>query len=76
MKVTYQSKNYKPEAVLKRYVKYGPWDGGIFLFCEVGGDRRFDLRQGIVDPSELPNGLAAAAIAHANVSWHYLDWPL
>ena len=75
MNVTYQSKNYSPEAVLKRYVKYCPWDG-TFEFCEVGGDRRFDLRQGTVDDNELPDGLPDAAIAHANVSMSYLEWPL
>ena len=76
MKVTYQSRNYNQEAVLKRYVKYCPWDGGSFEFCEVGGDRRFDLRQGTVDAGELPSGLADAAIAHEKVSMSYLEWPL
>jgi len=76
MKITYQSKNYKPEAVLNRYVKYAPWDGGTFHFCEVGEDRQFDLRQGTVTADELPDGLAEAAIEHYKTSWHYLDWPL
>jgi hypothetical protein len=75
MKITYQSKNYSPQAVLTRYVKYHPWDGE-FAFCEVGKNRRHDLRQGTVEPSELPTGLASEAIAHVEVSIHYLTWPL
>jgi hypothetical protein len=51
-------------------------EGIQFAFCEVGKNRRHDLRQGIVEPSELPAGLAAEAIAHAGVSIHYLTWPL
>jgi len=76
MNVTYQSKNFSTEAVLKRYVRYGPWDGGVFEFCEVGGNRRFDLRQGTVTADELPCDLADAAIAHYKVSMAYLEWPL
>jgi hypothetical protein len=75
MKVIWQSKDYAPEAILKRYVRYGPWDGGVFEFCEVGIDRRFDLRQGTVTADELPRDLAEAAIAHYEVSMSYLEWP-
>jgi hypothetical protein len=75
MKVTHQSKNYSPEAVLARYVKYLPWSGE-FEFCEVGRDRRFDLRQGTVEYAELPDGLPEKAILHAERSCSYITWPI
>jgi hypothetical protein len=75
MKITYQSKKYTPEAVLARYVQYHFWNGE-FGFCEVGGDRRYDLRQGTVERGELPDDIANAAIEHAKVSQLYVRWPL
>ena len=74
MQVTYTSSKYKPELVLKRYVKYCPYDGA-FRFCEVGKDGRYDLRQGIVYANELAEDIRVAAIEQAKVSIHYIDWP-
>lgn len=75
MKVTSQSKRYAPEAVRARYVRFDR-TGGMFHFCEVGEDRRFDLRQGIVDESELPRAVASAARARVGFTPGYVDWPL
>jgi hypothetical protein len=73
MKITYQSKNYKPEAVLKRYVR---WDGDVFLFCEVGKSRRYDLRQGIIDSDELPEIIRLMAMEKRGCIPSYVEWPL
>lgn len=73
MKVTYQSKKYTPEAVLKRYVRHTP--GGGYDWCEVGKDRRYDLRQGTVEADELPDALRMAADEHYKISLNYIDWP-
>lgn len=62
--------------VCSRYVKY---DGfGVYRWCEVGEDRRFDLRQGTCAVDDLPLDVAAAAIErrHKGVWPFYVDWPL
>lgn len=75
MKVTHQSKEYKPELVKSRYVRFCKFDG-IFYFCEVGKDRRFDIRQGSVDESELPKAVAIKARENCNIFPSYVEWPL
>lgn len=60
MKITYQSNKYAPENVLKRYVRRSTAAGG-YDFCEVGKDRRHDLRQGTVEADELPEAVRIAA---------------
>lgn len=74
MKITYQSKSYAPDAILKRYVRRSTAAGG-YDFCEVGKDRRYDLRQGTVEPDELPDAIRNAADEHYKVSCSYIDWP-
>lgn len=74
MNVTYSSRDYAPDHVRKRYVKHD--DGDRFRWCEVGDDRRYDLRQGSVDADELPPEIAAAARAAAGICPRYVDWPL
>lgn len=75
MKVTYQSMNYRPEAVLRRYVMCNCWDGK-FQFCEVGENRRYDLRQGIVEAGELPEAVRLAALERKGYIPGYVDWPM
>lgn len=74
MNITHQSKSYTPENVLKRYVRRTSADGG-YHFCEVGKDRRYDLRQGTIDACELPEAVRVAADENYKVSMHYVDWP-
>jgi hypothetical protein len=74
MIVTYQSKSYAPDKVTKRYVRRSCAAGG-YDFCEVGQDRRYDIRQGTVDPSELPDEIRIAADEHYKTSSSYIDWP-
>lgn len=76
MKTIYQSANYAPDQVRQRYVKPSPFTPGEFIFCEVGDDRRFDLRQGTVDHSELPEDVRSAAEAQRGQAFGYVVWPL
>lgn len=71
MHATYTSPRYSPDKVLKRYVKRV---GALYHFCEVGADRRYDLRQGIVDAAELPTDVRAKADARAGHWPAYVDW--
>lgn len=71
MQATYTSKNYDPKLVQKRYVRYNAYDK-TFHFCEVGEDRRYDLRQGLVEQHELPEPVAAEALKYNS---SYVDWP-
>ena len=75
MIVTYQSPDYSPDKVLRRYVRY---DGGCYKFCEVGTrkNRSWDLRQGIVDESELPVDVAKHARDRYGAFPSYVAWPL
>jgi hypothetical protein len=73
MNVTYQSKGYSADAVRMRYVKKGI-DG--YRFCEVGDDRRFDLRQGTVDQGEIPDGIRELADCRAGHCFSYVEWPM
>ena len=72
--VLYQAKNYTPDQVLKRYVRVDP-SGGIH-WCEVGKDRRYDVRQGSAGIEDVPEGIFAAAKAKCG-SWpSYVEWPI
>ena len=73
MKVTYQSTNYAPEKIMRRYARCGP-DG--YEFCEVGKDRRYDLRRGTVEPNELPEAIRLKADALKGQYFAYVDWPI
>ncbi len=68
--VTWQSRNYAPEKVIIRYVRA---DGPLFRFCEVGEDRRYDLRQGVIDAADLPFEIRDAAAKLRGV-FGYVAW--
>lgn len=74
MEVTYQSRSYSPEKVSKRYVRKSYAVGG-YDWCEVGPDRRYDVRQGTVEGDELPESIRSAADEHYKISSSYIDWP-
>lgn len=76
MKIIAQARNYSPDLVKKRYVRFSL--DGAFHFAEVGDDRWIDLRQGTVERDELPESVAAAAEAeHKRGQWpSYVEWPL
>ena len=74
MHITYQSDKYAPEKVKMRYVRFGL--NGVYEFCEVGFDRRYDLRQGEIDEKEIPKDIREQAIALRGQAFSYVEWPL
>ncbi|QIG75353.1 hypothetical protein EVC29_124 [Rhizobium phage RHph_Y52] len=72
IEVTSEASNYRPESVLKRYVRA---NGNRFAWCEVGADRRFDLRQGRCDAEDLPPDVIMAAREREGYFPSYVDWP-
>ena len=73
MRITYQSENYAPEKIVKRYVRFGV--NGVYQFCEVGSDKRYDLRQGEVNEIEIPEDIKEKAIALRGQAFAYVEWP-
>jgi hypothetical protein len=66
---------FTPDQVESRYVRLG-FDG-VWRWCEVGSDRRYDLRTGTCEETDLPVEVAnAAKIRRAGGVWpFYVDWP-
>jgi hypothetical protein len=72
METTYQADGYSPDLVRARYVRAA---NGSYRFCEVGDDRRYDLRQGIVEPSELSMAVRRKACALEGHAYGWVTWP-
>ena len=75
MEATFTAKEWQPGQVRARYVRANV-KGGDYSWCEVGDDRRYDLRQGLVTAEELPDDIRAAADALRGTWPGYVDWPL
>jgi hypothetical protein len=73
MKITYQSKDYAPEKILKRYVSCHIY--GEFFVSEVGYDKRYDLRQGYVLAHELPENIRTKAQELRGQAFNAVEWP-
>lgn len=69
---------YEPGLVRSRYVRAPLVGGGRYAWCEVGDDRRYDLRQGRCDAFDLPDDVRQAAdVQRASGVWpYYVEWPL
>ena len=67
---TYTAKSYSPDAVKSRYVRKV---GDVYCWFEVSADRYY-LRQGKCDAIDLPSAVRSAA--DANVTAHYVAWPI
>ena len=74
MRATYTSRTYAPEHVTARYVRRCV--SGEYQFCEVGADRRYDIRQGVVDADELPDDVREAADNLCGHTFAYVPWPI
>lgn len=76
MKVTSCARGYHPSQVRARYVR-AAFDGK-YRWCEVGDDRRYDLRQGTVKAEALPADVREAADARRAAGvWPFnVEWPL
>jgi hypothetical protein len=79
IEATSAARDYSPDKVRNRYVQ-APGAGEVngWRWCEVGDDRRYDLRQGTCPPSDLPAEVMNAALDRriAGVWPFYVDWPL
>jgi len=64
----FKSKTYHSNDVVDAFVRYSQLDDR-FYFCERGADKRYDIRQGIIDPSFLPQKVQKEAKRRAGV------WP-
>ncbi len=77
--VVHSAPGYAPELVRKRYVR-APGRGEVdgWRWCEVGDNRRYDLRVGTCRPSDLPGHVMDAALDRriAGVWPFYVEWPL
>lgn len=74
IEVTYTAPSYAPEAVRSRYVR-ADVKGGGYSWCEVGENRRYDLRQGTVEAGSLPEAVREAADELRGKFPGYVVWP-
>ncbi len=74
MRVTYQSKDYAPEKIVKRYVSCTI--DGLFRVVEVGKDKRYDLRQGYVLAHHLPDEIRRKAQDLRGFAFNGVEWPM
>lgn len=72
--VTYTSSGYDPAKVVTRYVRRDPI-GKHYLWCEVGADRRYNLRQGRCEASDLPAGVKDKADVQRSELYGAVEWP-
>lgn len=67
----FKSKTYHPDKVTQSYVRYSKTDDK-FYFCERGQEVS-DIRQGIVDPSFLPQKAQEEAKRRAGIWPSYVE---
>jgi hypothetical protein len=72
--VRYVGRDYDPSMVRKRYVAKGI-GGGPYRWCEVGDDRRFDIRQGVCDADDLPEDIRQQCDNYTG-ALYACEWPL
>lgn len=68
----FKSKTYHSNDVVDAFVRYSQLDDR-FYFCERGADKRYDIRQGIIDPSFLPQKVQKEAKRRAGVWPSYVE---
>lgn len=76
MQVTYCSQRYRPDLVQARYVRAVADRPGVYQWCEVGQDTRYDLRQGTIAAEGLPAEVRAAADALRGTWPGYARWSI
>ena len=80
VRVLHQARDYAPEQVEGRYVRFDPAGGpDEFAWCETGPTTRngwrWDIRQGRCAEADLAPEIAAKARAAAGVWPSYVEWP-
>lgn len=77
IRVTYQSKDYRPSDVGVRYVRAPIMSGDLYHWCEVGKPMLpFDIRQGTCDAEDLPPFIRIAADALRGRAYGNVEWPM
>lgn len=74
VEVTYTSRNYAPDKVRRRYVRLTR--KGVYRWCEVGDDGRWDLRQGRCAASDLPEEVRVECGKFADHLFGFVTWPV
>ena len=73
----YTAPDYSPGQVVSRYVRLSI--GGQFEGCEVGKDRRYNLRTWALSPAEIAS-LTTDQVQRCGelrgYAFSYVDWPL
>lgn len=72
---TWQTRTFDPAAVKSRYVRL-KLDRSGYEWCEVGEDRRYDLRRGDCDATDIPGDIRERADQLAGMVYRYVDWPI
>lgn len=72
--VRYKSKVYSTGAVRKRYVR-ATLESQIFAYCEVGDYPCYDLLQGTIDESDVPEEIKRQALKLLNFWPGWVEWP-
>ena len=73
----YTAPNYSPDQVVSRYVRLSI--DGRFEGCEVGHDRRYNLRTWYLTESEIASLTPAQVLRCGELrgyTFSYVDWPL
>lgn len=73
MRIKYVSKKFDPAQSYRRFVRMDI--DGMFHFCEQDSATGYDMRQGTVDPDELPAQVREAAVARCTFFPSYVEWP-
>jgi hypothetical protein len=74
IRATYTARDYEPGKVWTRYVRID--QDGLLQFCEVGQDRRYDLRQGTCDREDVSEDVYRQALARSGFFPSYVTWPM
>lgn len=72
VKAIYTSRDYNPYVAVERFVRARQGD---YAWCERDAlDRRYDVRQGTCDGSDLPANIRAAADRRLGHAFSYVEW--
>lgn len=72
---TFTAADYAPKFVRARYVRRNALGDDEYSWCEVGDDRRYDLRQGGCHADDLPDDIRAAADMLRGHAFGFVPWP-
>lgn len=74
MKVTFQSKKYAPENVIKRSIRASAIKGEPYVWVEID-KKSWTIRQGTTTRSEIPDSVAREADKWRGQAFSFVDFP-